>query len=142
MNKDNIMVGIIGLLLGVVITGFVAGQAVNSNNTGMMQMMGMDTAKMQAADHSEMSMADMTAQLKKKSGDEFDKAFIEMMIEHHQGAINMANLIPDRAKHAEIKTLGQAIVTAQTKEITDMKQWQTSWGYSSNEMNQMMHGNY
>lgn len=136
MNKENVMFGIIGLLLGVVIAGFAAGQAVNDNNSGMMKMMGMETNysdQQRASNHNEMSMSEMTEQLKNKSGDDFDKAFIEMMISHHEGAIAMAALIPERAKHDELKKLGGDIVQAQTKEIQDMKQWQQDWGYSTEE---------
>ncbi len=145
MKKESIMIGIIGLLVGVVITGFAAGQAVNNNNTGMMRMMGMDTSRNEQSvvtDHSTMSMADMNKQLEGLSGDDFDKAFIEMMIAHHEGAVDMAELIPSRAKHDEIKTLGEAIITAQTKEIADMKQWQKDWSYSTDESMQMMHGSH
>jgi len=145
MKKENIMVGVIGLLVGVIVTGFAAGQAVNNNNTGMMRMMGMDTNSSQqqpATSHDTMSMADMNKQLVGLSGDDFDKAFVEMMISHHEGAVDMAELIPSRAKHAEIKTLGEAIIAAQTKEIADMKQWQKDWGYSTDESMQMMHGSH
>lgn len=143
MNKENITAGAIGLLVGVIVTGFAAGQAVNNNSLGMMQMMGVDTNKVQYqgdSGHDTMSMADMTEQLKNKTGDDFDKAFIEMMISHHEGAVDMAALIPSRAKHEEVKTLGEAIIAAQTKEMADMKQWQRDWGYSSDEMMDMMHG--
>ncbi|MCA9337109.1 DUF305 domain-containing protein [Candidatus Saccharibacteria bacterium] len=143
MKKESIMIGVIGLLVGVVLTGFTAGQAVNNNNSGMMRMMGMDTSKNEksvATDHGTMSMADMNKQLEGLSGDDFDKAFIEMMIAHHEGAVSMAELVPSRAKHDEVKKLGEAVIAAQTKEIADMKQWQKDWGYSSNEMMDMMHG--
>lgn len=132
MGKDSILVGVIGLLIGVVIAGFAAGQAVNNNHTGMMRMMGMNTNKTATASNA-MSMADMTTQLKDKTGDDFDKAFIDMMIKHHQGAIDMAKLVPERAKHQEIKTLGEAIISAQSKEINDMQQWQMDWGYVSGD---------
>lgn len=145
MKKEHILAGVIGLLIGVIVTGFAAGQAVNSNHTGVMRMMGMDINSNQgqtATGHDTMSMADMTKQLKGLSGDQFDKAFVEMMISHHEGAVDMAELIPSRAKHDEIKTLGEAIIAAQTKEIAAMKQWQKDWGYSSDEMMDMMHGNH
>jgi uncharacterized protein (DUF305 family) len=145
MNKENIMVGVIGLLIGVMVTGFVAGQAVNNNNTAMMGMMGMHATNSQqqtSMSHDSMSMSDMTEQLRNKTGDDFDKAFIEMMISHHEGAVDMANLVPSRAKHDEVKRLGEAIIAAQTKEINDMKQWQVDWGYSSDEMMDMMHGTH
>lgn len=145
MKKETIMFGIIGLLMGVVITGFAAGQAVNNNNTGMLRMMGVNmnnTSRQTTSSHSEMSMSEMAEQLKSKSGNEFDKAFVEMMISHHEGAVAMAELTPSRAKHDEIKNLGKAIITAQTKEIADMKQWQKDWGYSADESMQMMHGSH
>ena len=95
-----------------------------------------------ATDHNSMSMMDMNKQLEGLSGDEYDKAFIEMMITHHEGAVDMAELSASRAKHDEIKQLSQAIITAQDKEIADMKQWQRDWGYSTGEMNDMMHGGH
>lgn len=140
MKKESVLYGIIGLLVGILLTVFVATISVNSNNKTMMSMMGMHTNM--ASDHSSMSMDEMSQQLGNKSGDEFDKAFMEMMIAHHQGAIDMANLIPTRAKHDEVKKLGEAIIVAQTKEIQDMQQWQTDWGYKAAEVNQMMHGGH
>jgi uncharacterized protein (DUF305 family) len=145
MKKESMLYGVIGLLAGLLIAGAVAVVAVNSDNHGMMRMMGMNTNhshKQESSDHSQMSMTDMTEQLKNKSGDEFDKAFIEMMIAHHEGAVAMARLIPDRAKHDQIKSLGEAIISAQTKEISEMRQWQLEWGYANNEMMQMMHSGH
>jgi len=144
MNKDNAMYGIIGLLVGVIIAGFVAGQAVNNNNTGMMRMMGMDTSSTQevATDHSTMSMADMNRELEGLSGDDFDKSFVEMMIAHHEGAVDMAELSSTRAKHDEVKQLSKNIIIAQEQEIAEMKQWQQNWGYSSDEKTDMMHGSH
>ena len=145
MKKESIMVGIIGLLAGLLIAGVIAVLAVNNDNHSMMRMMGMDTNhshQQDAENHGEMSMSEMTEQLKNKTGDDFDKAFIEMMISHHEGAVAMAELIPSRAKHDEVKQLGEAIIEAQTKEIKDMKQWQQDWGYTSNEIMKMMHGSH
>lgn len=147
MNKESILYGVIGLLAGVIIAGFGATYAVNNNHQGMMRMMGMhsNTSSQGMMDDADMSMSDMTSSLKNKTGDDFDKAFISEMIAHHQGAIDMANLAKQNAKHDEIKNLANDIVTAQTKEITEMKSWQTNWNYStsstdssSHDMNEMM----
>ena len=86
---------------------------------------------------SSMSMDEMASDLQGKTGDDYDKAFIEMMITHHQGAIDMAKLSDTSANHYEIKQLSNDIITAQQKEIAKMKQWQHDWNYSNNEM---MHG--
>lgn len=143
MKNQSILIGGIGLLTGVIIAGVVAVLVVNTNNTGMMQMIGMNTRMMQQqpSSHGEMSMMDMNERLEGLSGDAFDAAYLEMMIAHHEGAIEMATLAPTRAKHDEIKTLSKDIITAQTKEISAMKQWQTTWTYSSDDMMHMRHGN-
>lgn len=84
-------------------------------------------------DHSAMGMMDdmtgMMSELEGKTGDEFDKAFIEQMILHHQSAIDMAAPGEKNAEHQEIKDLSREIVSAQTREIEQMKQWQEEWGY-------------
>ena len=86
-------------------------------------------AQTQTTSKNEMLMSDMTAQLKDKTGDNYDKAFIAYMIEHHQAAVDMAKLSEKNAKHEEIKQLSRNIVTAQEKEISEMRQWQQNWGY-------------
>jgi uncharacterized protein (DUF305 family) len=132
MNKESILVGIIGLLVGVGIAWATATLAVNNNNTGMMRMMGMhaDSSSSDGMMHDDdMSMSQMMGNLQGKTGDDFDKTFIAEMIVHHQGAIDMANLAKTNAKHDEIKKMADDIVTAQTKEINQMKMWQNDWGY-------------
>ncbi len=73
------------------------------------------------------SMASMTASLAGKTGDAFDQTFIEEMIVHHQGAVDMAKFALMHAKHQEIKTLASAIIAAQTSEITQMQSWLAQW---------------
>ncbi len=77
-----------------------------------------------------MSMDDMMAELEGNTGDDFDKAFIEMMIPHHEGAIDMARAAQQSAKHQEIKDMAEDIISAQQSEIDMMKGWQQSWGYT------------
>lgn len=95
-------------------------------------------------DHSSMGMmnnnAGMMNELNGKTGEAFDKAFLEQMIMHHQSAINMAATGKTNAQHQEVKDLTVAIVTAQTKEIKQMKQWQKDWGYSTSETTNSMSG--
>lgn len=84
-------------------------------------------------DHSAMGMmsdmSNMTAELEGKTGDKFDKSFIEQMIMHHQSAIDMSATAESNASHKEVKDLARNIISAQTKEIAQMKQWQNDWGY-------------
>ena len=133
MRKEPILYGIIGLLVGVVIAGFTAAYAVNNNHNGMMRMMGMHTTtdNQGMMSNKDMAMGEMTNMLKNKTGDDFDKAFIEQMIIHHQGAIDMAKLAQNNAKHDEVKNLANDILSAQSKEIDMMQIWQGDWGYKS-----------
>lgn len=73
------------------------------------------------------AMGDMMAGLSGKVGDEFDKAFLAGMIVHHEGAVEMAEAALQNATHQEIKTMANAIISAQSTEIQQMKEWQQSW---------------
>lgn len=84
----------------------------------------------------EVSMSEMTSSLRDKKGDAFDSLFIAHMIEHHQAAVDMAKLSEQNAKHEEIKQLARDIITAQEKEIQQMRAWQQQWGYSGDHKGQ------
>ena len=60
------------------------------------------------------------AKLAIAKGASFDRLFLEGMIAHHEGAIEMASMIKDSTK-AEVKTLYENIVTSQGAEIEAMK---------------------
>ncbi|MBC7869177.1 DUF305 domain-containing protein [Candidatus Saccharibacteria bacterium] len=136
MKKDTVLIGIAGILLGAMIATFTASAAVNNGMGGMMRMMGMNsnptTGEMfnnSMGDHGGMSMDGMSSSLVNRTGDEFDKVFIEQMIDHHQGAIDMAELANKNAKHDEIKQMSNDIIKAQSFEINQMREWQKAWNY-------------
>jgi uncharacterized protein (DUF305 family) len=56
-----------------------------------------------------------------------DRQFIEMMIPHHQGAVEMADMAFQKAKRPEIKKLAEAIKKDQNKEIQQMQTWYKQW---------------
>ena len=57
----------------------------------------------------------------KFSGDA-DKDFLATMIPHHQGAVEMAEVVLQHGKNPKIRHLAQEIITMQKKEIAEMKQ--------------------
>jgi uncharacterized protein (DUF305 family) len=57
----------------------------------------------------------------------FDKVFISNMIPHHQSAIGMAQVASKESDNLKIKELATGIVSAQKREISQMKQWRTQW---------------
>jgi uncharacterized protein (DUF305 family) len=59
------------------------------------------------------------AALKTATGKSFDLLWLKGMTGHHDGAIDMATMIED-AKNAEIKSFGQAIVSAQSAQNKQM----------------------
>ena len=79
----------------------------NSDGMGGMMMSGM------------MSEADM-ARMGNASGTEFDTMFLEMMVRHHEGAIEMAEQQLAEGKYQPAKDLAEVIITAQQAEIDEM----------------------
>ena len=76
-------------------------------------------------DH-DMNMSGMLTQkelasLKSLTGNKFDRNFLQLMIKHHQGALEMIDLISN-SKNTEAKALAKAIFSAQSKEIASMQQ--------------------
>lgn len=67
-----------------------------------------------------MSGEDMK-KLKGLSGAAFDKAFLEMMIQHHEGAITMSEAEQSNGAYEPAKQLAASIIAGQSAEITTMK---------------------
>ncbi|UOT06014.1 DUF305 domain-containing protein [Rhodococcus opacus] len=68
-----------------------------------------------------MMSADQMDALTALSGTEFDRQWLTMMIEHHEGAIDMANTELADGENPEARQMATDIVTAQQKEIADMQ---------------------
>lgn len=60
---------------------------------------------------------------------DFDKMFIEEMIPHHQMAVMMASMLKNGTSRPEMRQLADDIITAQTKEIGEMRDWYKAWGF-------------
>jgi len=57
-----------------------------------------------------------------------DVTFAQMMIPHHQQAVEMAAMADGRAASTEVKDLAAKIKGAQQPEIDTMNGWLTAWG--------------
>ena len=60
--------------------------------------------------------------LSKASGKAFDTAFLTMMVEHHEGAVEMARTEQQKGGYQPAKDMAGDIVTGQTAEIAEMKE--------------------
>jgi uncharacterized protein (DUF305 family) len=99
-----------------------AGMNHNAANVAMNHE-GMNHGEM---DHSTMNHSDM------QSSPNADDApyvlqFLDTMIAHHQGAVDMAKPAETKADHSELKTLAKNIIADQEKEIAQMKKWREEW---------------
>ncbi|HEY9606387.1 MAG TPA: DUF305 domain-containing protein [Allocoleopsis sp.] len=68
----------------------------------------------------------------------YDLRFIDAMTPHHQGAVEMAKEALTKSQHPEIKKLAQDIISAQNREINELKQWRQAW-YPQAESTPMAH---
>jgi uncharacterized protein (DUF305 family) len=135
--KNNTIFGgaivsvLFGLFIGYAIWGNMGMDKNMNMNMGMSQKTGghmmPDGTMMGGSMTMESMMDDMMANLKGKTGDEFDKAFITEMVMHHEGAVVMAKAVLTSSDRPELKKLANDIIVAQNREITQMKAWYKSW---------------
>lgn len=112
MKNESFKHGLIGVVIGGVLVWLAITSVVNSNNSGMMGMMGFqDSAKNSI----------------KPDSNAIDAHFIEQMIPHHEDAITMAKLALEKAQREELRVLAQSIIISQTKENEQMKAWYKDW---------------
>ncbi len=111
MNTKTIIVGVLALAVGLA-GGY-----------------GFSEGKMDATMNHEMgsTMDGMTSGLHDKTGLEFEQAFIDNMIVHHEGAVAMAQMVLQKSHRPELVQLANDIVAAQTREIDMMRSWKTQW---------------
>jgi uncharacterized protein (DUF305 family) len=103
-----------------------AGQPIDM--PGMEGMEGMGSEEMEGMEGMEnmggmegmMSAEDM-ANLSTLTGAEFDRAWAEMMIAHHEGAIMMAQTVKASGSNPDVALLADQIIAAQQAEIDQMK---------------------
>jgi len=84
-----------------------------------------EATDMPGMDHGSMGDGMMTddqmTQLEGSTGTGFDTMWLQMMIEHHEGAVTMAKAELEQGKNPDAKALAQKIIDAQEAEITEMQ---------------------
>jgi len=85
-------------------------EAVNMKMPGMPESMkGMSSEKLTSA-----------------KGEQFDRLFVDMMSQHHKGAIKMAQTAAPKLEHAEVKEFANKLVDMQKKEVAHMAEMKKS----------------
>jgi uncharacterized protein (DUF305 family) len=62
--------------------------------------------------------------LQNRNGTEFNQLFAELMIEHHQGGIAMAENFRETGRHPELKEMQTQMIETQKREVEKMQSWQ------------------
>ncbi len=62
-----------------------------------------------------------------ESATDFDKAFLEAMIPHHQLALMMVRMLEAGSNRPEMLQLAKNITSSQSKEIQQMQGWYAEW---------------
>lgn len=66
------------------------------------------------------------SKLESSTGKDFDRRFIDMTIEHHEGAVTMSRDALEHAKISEVKDRARTMVDKQNKEIAELKQMRST----------------
>jgi uncharacterized protein (DUF305 family) len=64
-----------------------------------------------------LATSEQIAALTAASGVEAERIFLELMIAHHQGAVDMAEAVLDRSDHSVVRAFSTAVVASQKSEI-------------------------
>jgi uncharacterized protein (DUF305 family) len=129
MNKELTYIVIsvaFGLLLGWLFWGYHNYLPKGSHQMSGGMMMN-DNQMMQNQMSMRQMMDAMGKNLEGKTGSDFDSAFLEEMIPHHLGAIDMARMVLATSKRPELIKMANDIITAQQKEIDMMREWERTW---------------
>ena len=125
MNRLTIIAVVTAFALGSMLTLYFT----PSEPSNINPMSGMDHSGNAGTSSTDMTMtmSNMTKELEGKSGNALDLAFIEGMIEHHKGAVEMAEIVVNETQRPELKAMAEAIIETQTEEITTMEGWLKQW---------------
>ena len=83
---------------------------------------GMDQGDMGHGDTGGMMTEDDMTMLEDADETKFDRMFLEMMIEHHRGAITMARDVQSAGSHPDVLALADDVVADQEAEVQEMEQ--------------------
>lgn len=116
---------VLAVTLFAVQTPAQAQQPSHGGHDGHMPMQG----SVPYADDMQSAMDRMHADMGMALTGDADADFVRGMIPHHQGAIDMAEIVLKHGKDPEIRKLAEAVVSAQTQEIAEMQAWLKAKGY-------------
>jgi uncharacterized protein (DUF305 family) len=120
--------GLLALLFAVALAlASCAGSGSSSAEQGSSEQDGGEESgdDMQGMDHSNMDMGSEgmmeASEMLMENGEYSDERFIDAMVPHHQGAIDMAEVALENAEHPELLQLAENVISTQQGEIEQLR---------------------
>lgn len=133
MKNNVLVIGLLTLVIGLFVGYTLAPQTLMDAD----MMLEMHDEMEEYAEHEEElisddgmmqhAMEEMMFGFRGKIGEEYEKAFLEMMIVHHIGAIEMAEQLLGETDRPELVKMANDIITVQNQEVDMMKDWLNNW---------------
>jgi uncharacterized protein (DUF305 family) len=98
------------------------GEKVPATDSAGGDMSGHDMGSMDTGDTPGMMSSGQMSRLGKASGARFDRMWLQMMIQHHEGAVEMAGTEQTDGQSPDAVALAKKIEAAQTAEISQMQE--------------------
>lgn len=142
-NDNKILLVVVALLIGGLIAWFAKPDSNQNNSQSSMDMSNNSSQQtaMQKMEQGDAQTKKALQELQTKTGDDFDAAFINTIVEHHMAATAMAKYVDNEAPHDEIKKLANNIISSQTKQIGELQDLAIAQGYNLMPANPEMMSN-
>jgi uncharacterized protein (DUF305 family) len=139
-----VLVAVLALLVSCANFGGEAAQGSSGSEEDMQGMDHGEMSGMENMDDNSTDMGEMARQMVMPNGEYSDAAFVDAMVPHHEGAVEMAEVALENAEHEEVRTLAREIIDGQQAEIERFGQIRDRLGgspmegMSEEEMNRTM----
>ena len=138
MKTNALIIGLLTLVIGLFVGHALASQT--TKDTDMVLEVRDETEEYAGHEEGLISgdgmmqhtMEEMMRGFVGKTGEEYEKAFLEMMIVHHIGAIEMAEKLLEETNRPELVKMANDIIVVQKQEVDIMKGWLNDWFNSQN----------
>jgi len=98
----------------------------STNANGSVKTEEHNSSHREPVNHEEMNHSEMQS-APSAAAQPYDLQFLDTMIAHHEGAIEMAKAAETKTQIAELKSFAAKIVADQQRENNEMKRWRDGW---------------
>lgn len=131
-NNNTIIIGLLTLVVGL-LAGYLLGASTLFHQSSFNDN---HAHHNQAASHEHGShdgfgmggmMHGMMFSASDQSVEEFEETWLQQMIIHHEGAVQMSEELLERTDRPELIDFAEEIINAQSEEVETMETWLNNW---------------